>query len=45
MGLGLLTFLVVVILLIIWLLVSILIGKSDIQDALQEAVCDILCCK
>lgn len=41
---GLLTFIVVVVLLLIWLIVDILLGKSKIEKALKEAVCDILGC-
>lgn len=42
---GLVTFLVVVVLLLIWLIVDILFGKSKIEHALKEAICDILGCK
>ncbi|MCM3588332.1 hypothetical protein M3182_21880 [Mesobacillus maritimus] len=45
MELGLVTFLVVVLLLVAWLLVSILSpGSDETQNALQAAVCSILGC-
>ncbi|MYL32558.1 hypothetical protein GLW08_16580 [Pontibacillus yanchengensis] len=45
MELGLVTFLVVVLLLVAWLLVSILSpGSDDTQNALKSAVCSILEC-
>ncbi|WP_257141213.1 hypothetical protein [Bacillus sp. AFS015802] len=44
MPLGLLTFLIVVLLLVAWLLVSILAPNSDLVTSLKEAVCTRLNC-